>query len=93
MAQPERVGDLPWDGLYVLRSEMSCHFYGKCEVLHVISQWAGGEIRGYLRSEGHEAFKLRLPAYPEFWQELDLAVAALVGAPCNGFGLVAGRCA
>lgn len=82
-----RVGDLPWPGLYVLRSEIECRAYGHCEVLHVISAYAGGEIRGYRREAGSsDPFVLRFPAYPEFWAELDIATAALVGAPCNGFG-------
>ena len=82
-----RVGDLPWPGLYVLRSEINCRFHGPCELLHVMSAHAGGEIRGYRRAAGSsDQFVLRTPVYPESWPELDIATAALVGVPCNGFG-------
>lgn len=42
-------------------------------IVHVVSGPAGGEIRGYVLTEDG-ALRLRLPAYPHAWPELDTEV-------------------
>lgn len=45
---------------------------GKVTWVHVISKGAGGEVRGYAKV-GNE-LRLRMPAYPLEWPELDAEV-------------------
>ncbi|WP_163869637.1 hypothetical protein [Myxococcus eversor] len=45
--------------------------------VHVISRPAGGEVRGYARVGGE--LRLRLPAYPLEWHELDAEVLHRIG--------------
>jgi hypothetical protein len=83
---PTRVGDILRVGdqdieagkLYVLRSEIQRYRDEPEEILHVISAFAGGEIRGYRRLRGEASWKLRHPANPVSWTELDAAVAELL---------------
>lgn len=66
--------------VYVLRSRINCRFHGHVDLIHVISKYAGGEIRGYMRGVGSgEAWRLRRPATPVAWPEIDRAVAAALG--------------
>lgn len=50
---------------------------GKVTWVHVISKPAGGEIRGYAKI-GDE-LRLRLPAYPMHWDEVDAEVCRRLG--------------
>lgn len=52
----------------------------KYALIHVMSRPAGGEIRAYWREEGTTVLRLRYPAYPAEWPELDEAVRLLLGA-------------
>lgn len=47
-------------------------------VVHVISTYAGGEVRGYVLARGR--LHLRLPCYTGRWAEMDAWVAAQLGA-------------
>lgn len=49
----------------------------KVRVVHVISRWAGGDIRGYVWHRNH--LHLRHPCSPESWPELDALVAQVLG--------------
>ena len=84
-------GNLEIDGVepgavYVLSSEINCRFDGELELLHVISKYAGGEIRGYKRPRKSNAlWTLRTPAYPLEYDVIDQATANLIGEQVNGF--------
>lgn len=93
----DRIGDLRRIGdqaiepgkVYVLRGEFNGWEPGRgervyIETLHVVSSYAGGEVRGYRRDRGETSWKLRRPATPESWPEMDAAVATLVGESVNG---------
>lgn len=47
-------------------------------VIHAISRWAGGEVRGWIWTE--KRLYLRHPASPESWPELDALVEKALGA-------------
>lgn len=46
--------------------------------VHVISEYGGGEIRGYFMIG--DALHLTLPAYPQQWTEIDAAARVAMGA-------------
>lgn len=79
-----RVGNLLIPGvelgsIYLLRSSINCRFRGPIDLLHVISTYRGGEIRGYWRSVGSSGpWTVRTPNYVGAWPEIDAATAALV---------------
>jgi len=82
----ERVGDLAIEGVepgavYLLRSSVGAHMcYEARDLLHVISRYIGGEVRGYERPAGSsEPWRVRLPAHEGHWPEVDRAVATLTG--------------
>lgn len=84
MSAAERVGDLAIDGVepgavYLLRSSVGAHMcYEARDILHVVSRYIDGEIRGYERPVGSsEPWRVRLPA--SHWPEVDRAVARLTG--------------
>lgn len=80
----ERVGNLDLDRVvpgmvYLLRSSVEGHSgYEARDILHVVSRYIDGEIRGYERPVGSsEPWRVRLPA--SHWPEVDRAVARLTG--------------
>lgn len=87
------VGPIDLDGalagnLYVLRSRIEGN-NGRVafsDVLHVMSKSAGGQIYGYIKPDGAEAWSVWLPAYAGEWPELDQAVSHLVGEVVIGLG-------
>lgn len=86
MSAAEHVGDLAIDGVdpgavYLLRSSVEAHMcYEARDLLHVMSRYSGGEVRGYERPAGSsEPWRVRLPAHEGHWPEVDRAVATLTG--------------
>ncbi len=82
------VGELQVTGvetgaIYVLRSTIGPDRQGdRRHLLHVISRFSGGEIRGFYRevsSAGH--WIQRTPDYIGSWPEIDQALANLLGEP------------
>jgi hypothetical protein len=76
-----KLGELPFDGLYVLRSVINTHliYSGATEILHVMSKHFGGECRSYYRAHNSRTpFSLRPNVKPIDWPELDEAVFCLV---------------
>ena len=85
--------DLPIDGLHLNISEVhpappnrvmfvgeaDCHTGDPIATVHVISKWAGGQIRGYVLHKG--VLKLWLPAYPWEHPLVDQAVSDVMGLP------------
>lgn len=98
--KPVRVGDLAQHlartypdvepgTVYVDRSRISDRFDGIVDLLHVMSTYRGGQIRGYLRREGASEWTLRQPAYEGDWPEMDQAVANLIGERVVGLSGIA----
>jgi len=89
-ARPVHVGDLvlpdvELGAVYVIRTTINDRFDGPIDLLHVMSKYAGGEIRGYKRAvDTTGPWLLRRPATPEGWPEVDAAVAALLGEEVKG---------
>lgn len=88
----ERLGNLDIDGVepgavYLLRSSVEAHMcYEARDILHVMSRYSGGEVRGYERPAGSSGpWWVRLPAREGHWPEVDRAVARLTGERVVGF--------
>lgn len=86
MSTAVRVADLDLQGVepgavYLLRSSVPAHMcHDARDLLHVISRYRGGEVRGYERPAGSsEPWRVRLPAYEGHWPDVDRAVAAATG--------------
>lgn len=54
------------------------HHDERVRLVHAISRWAGGEVRGYVWHG--DSLYLRRPANPEDWPELDALVEQATGA-------------
>ncbi len=54
------------------------HHDARVRLVHAISRWAGGEIRGWIWHE--DTLHLRYPSSPEDWPELDALVEQATGA-------------
>lgn len=66
--------------LYLHRSEFRCGTYGHCEKVHVMSNPAGGEIRGYQRPVGSDRpWQICTPNYMGVWHDLDREVERRAG--------------
>lgn len=95
--------DLPWPGVWLevepCRPDAT---YGwplevhdparearpEVQLVHVVSDHAGGEIRGYWLAHG--ALWLRMPCYSGPWAEMDVAVAAALGVEVRRYSILPG---
>lgn len=87
----DRVGNLPMVGMYLLRSSFvgngrSYPARSLVELLHVMSEHAGGEVLGYERIAGNGPWRQRWSSKSGHgpWPEMDQAVADLVGDQVEG---------
>lgn len=75
MPRPATYDARASEAALVLRKEVPIGDH--LQIVHVISRWAGGEIRGYIIHKDR-AF-VRYPASPREWPELDRVVEKTLG--------------